>query len=237
MKKKVAILILVTMLSTSLFACSNKDKNSTSTNNTSSTEESSKTSSETKSEESTEKSNEKSANSTKSESAKESSIQSPLQIGETGITSKYSVKSKDERKANVTLTNIIRGEAAQKLVDEFNAENGFISISPLESSLLEFAVAEYTTTLPNDFPADDESAIDQNLRVDITGLDGEGLKYDGILYIPSAWNFNSLKMSDVFLKSGESAKARVVFAMPKGCTDYLINFGEYDNTLAYYRGK
>ncbi|SHJ26189.1 hypothetical protein SAMN02745163_01596 [Clostridium cavendishii DSM 21758] len=237
MKKKIALLIIVSILSVNLLACGSKKENVKNDKN-STVEDSSKKEETTKKEEPTKKEESTKTQSTagKSNEAKPSTLKAPLEIGQTGIASKIAAKDPNLHNSNVSLTNIIRGEEAKKLVDEFNSNHRAVQIAPLESSQLEYAVAEYDITIPEDFPHDiDGPGIE--ISSEINGLDGEGLVYDGVLYVNTTCDISPKGSENVVLKPNVPGKGRFAFTIPKGCTNYLVLLGEFDGTKAYFKGK
>lgn len=238
MKKKIITLIIISMLSVNLLACGSK-KEEVKNDKPSITEDSSKKSeTTTKSEDTkkTENSKKQTTTSTSTE-AKASSVQAPAEIGQISIASKPTEKEPIvNRDVKISLTNVIRGDEAKKLADEFNSQHTAVKISPLDSSLLEYAVGEYSVTIPEDFPHDD---IQPGIKIhsDIKGNDGEGLTYDGVLYCTTPFDINSNETEDIVLKPNKPEKGRFVFTIPKGCTNYLVEFGEFDGTKAYFKGK
>ncbi|MBD7913442.1 hypothetical protein [Clostridium cibarium] len=223
MRKKIMLLALIALVSINLLACGSK-KEELKNNEISSTEENTPKSDDTAQKEETPATN--------SSEAKQSTLTSLLQIGQTGIASKFAVDS-SIHDANVSLTNVIRGEDAQRIVAEYNSTHN-TRISPLDSDQIEYAVAEYAITLPAGFPTN-EYGPNEEINAEIDGLDGEGLTYNGILFVTTTLNLN--EPSEKVLKIGVPEKGRLIFTLPKGCTDYLISFGEYDGTHAYFKGK
>ncbi|MGG7178275.1 hypothetical protein ACQPU1_11810 [Clostridium paraputrificum] len=228
MKRKILSSLLVAMLSVTLVACGDK-KEPTPDTTTPQVEDTAKEPEEEKP---------VATNTT----AKESSIDSKLNIGETGLASMLipSILSKNDSletgTVKVSLDSIVRGDAAQKIVDEYNASDYGLTVASLDSSLLEYAVVEYSLTIPNDFPHD-EFGPSPNITSSIRGNDGNGLVYDGILFSISTWNFPINYIEDPVLKPDVPTKSCFVFQIPKGCTDYTIVIGDSETQEAYFKGK
>lgn len=242
MKKKILLMAFAAVLSASFLACGSK--NEPKNNNNSQTEQTSTNTKDDKNKENTNSENDtKKSDDTKKDSStkstlngKSSTITSPLEIGQTGVASKYAPKNSDYHDVDICLSNVIRGDAAKKIVDDYNSKGHAVTIGALENSQLEYAVGEYTITLPSDFPSD-EYGPSEDITSEIKGKDDNGVVYNGVLYVASTWNIPTVGDESRVIKSGVPEKGRFIFAIPKGCTDYIIALGEYDKTIAYFKGK
>lgn len=168
---------------------------------------------------------------TDSGSAKESSIENPLQIGEWGIASKYNTKTSGDQNVNIRVTNVIRGEEAKKMAKEYMTSGSSIYKYEDPKAYQEWAVIEYDVDFGNTFEMS-EIGASPNVNGDITGLDGTSIKYNGITYISSVIEIGSRD----YIKT-KTGSGKLLTQLPIGCTDYLIQFGTYNGTNAYIRGK
>ena len=69
-----------------------------------------------------------------------------LSVGDSDISFKNII---DNKEVTITLNSVIRGEEAQKEVDNFNSTNPISKIPKLVDASLEYVIIEYTITLPN----------------------------------------------------------------------------------------
>lgn len=163
--------------------------------------------------------------------ARESSITNPLQIGEWGIASKYNTNTKGDQNVNIRVTNVIRGEEAKKMAKDYMSSGSSIYKYEDPTAYLEWAVIEYDVDFGNTFQMG-ELGANPNVNGDITGLDGTSIKYNGITYISSVIEIGSRD----YIKT-KTGSGKLLTQLPIGCTDYLIQFGTYNGTNAYIRGK
>lgn len=168
---------------------------------------------------------------TNSGSAKESSLENPLQIGEWGIASKYNTRTSGDQNVNIRVTNVIRGEEATKMAKEYMNSGSSIYKYEDPQAYQEWAVIEYDVDFGNTFELS-EIGASPNVNGDITGLDGASIKYNGITYISSVIEIGS--RDNITTKTGSG---KLLTQLPIGCTDYIIQFGTYNGTNAYIRGK
>lgn len=168
---------------------------------------------------------------TNSGSARTSSLENPLQIGEWGIASKYNTKTSGDQNVNIRVTNVIRGEEAKKMAKEYMTSGSSIYKYEDPKAYQEWAVIEYDVDFGNTFEMS-ELGASPNVNGDITGLDGTSIKYNGITYISSVIEIGSRD----YIKT-KTGSGKLLTQLPIGCTDYLIQFGTYNGTTAYIRGK
>lgn len=75
-----------------------------------------------------------------------------LSVGDSDISFKNIIDNNDkisQKEVTITLNSVIRGEEAQKEVDNFNSTNPISKIPKLVDASLEYVIIEYTITLPN----------------------------------------------------------------------------------------
>lgn len=202
---------------------------SNSVNNTSNTNNSVNTTTSNKISNNTTNSNNK-TNSSSVTDAKESTKENPLEKGTWGIASKYSTESKNYEDVYVKVTNIIRGEEAKKVVqDYFNSKSYFKYEEPKEG--LEWVVLDYDL----DYANFAKSSLGANADVSssIRGIGNRSsVVYNGTTYILSSRYIGS---SD-YVKT-QTTTGKIAFQMPIGCSDYVIELGSYSGSKAYFKGE
>lgn len=162
--------------------------------------------------------------------AQSSTKESPLKIGTWGIASKYSGETREYEDIYVKPTKVIRGEEAKKAVQEFTDKSSFYKYQEPKEGL-EWVVIDYDVNFGN-FTMPSYGA---DSRVD-TSIKGVGnyssVNYKGVTYILTTTNIGDSKSVKTKTTSG-----RVAFQMPIGCTDYIVQFGSYNETNAFYKGE
>lgn len=202
----------------SLNNTSNTNKNSTINNTTSNTNNTTSTNSTAQSNLST------------VTDAKVSTKENPLEKGTWGIASKYSTESKEYEDVYVKVTNIVRGEEAKKAVQDYIKSKSYYKYEEPKEGL-EWVVLDYDL----DFANFKKSSLGANADVtaSIRGIgDHSSVVYNGTTYILSSRYIGS---SD-YVKT-QTTTGKIAFQMPIGCKDYIVQFGSYNNTNAYFKGE
>ena len=164
-------------------------------------------------------------------SARESSLENPLQVGEWGIASKYNTETSSDQNVNVRVTNIIRGNEAKEMAKEYMSRDYSIYKYEDPEAYLEWAVIEYDVDFADTY-VPGELGASPNVEADITGPDGSSVEYNGITYITSTIEIGSRD----YIKT-KTGSGKILTQLPIGCTDYIIQFGRYNGTTAYFQGK
>ena len=164
--------------------------------------------------------------------ASTSSLESPLQVGEWGIASKYNPSNGEYQNVNVRVTNIIRGEEAKQMAQEYMSSDYSIYRYEDPEAYQEWAVIEYDVDFGDTYEMDEELGASPNVDGDICGPDGSSIEYNGIIYISSVIEIGSRDYIQTQTGSG-----RLLTQLPIGCTDYIIQFGAYNETNAYFQGQ
>lgn len=164
-------------------------------------------------------------------SARESSLENPLQVGEWGIASKYNTETSSDQNVNVRVTNIIRGDEAKEMAKEYMSRDYSIYKYEDPEAYLEWAVIEYDVDFADTY-VPGELGASPNVEADITGPDGSSVEYNGITYITSTIEIGSRD----YIKT-KTGSGKILTQLPIGCTDYIIQFGRYNGTTAYFQGK
>ena len=163
--------------------------------------------------------------------ASASSLENPLQVGEWGIASKYNTETRSDQDVNVSVTNIIRGEEAAEMAKEYMSSDYSIYKYEEPEAYLEWVVIEYDVDFVDTY-IPGELGASPNVEADITGPDGSSVKYNGITYITSTIEIGSRD----YIKT-KTGSGKILTQIPIGCTDYIIQFGRYGGTTAYFQGK
>lgn len=164
--------------------------------------------------------------------ASTSSLESPLQVGEWGIASKYNPSNGEYQNVNVRVTNIIRGEEAKQMAQEYMSSDYSIYRYEDPEAYQEWAVIEYDVDFGDTYEMDEELGASPNVDGDICGPDGSSIEYNGIIYIPSVIEIGSRD----YIKT-KTGSGKLLTQLPIGCTDYIIQFGAYNETNAYFQGQ
>ena len=178
----------------------------------------------------------KSTTSSSSTDAKASTKENPLKLGEWGLAAKYVSKnlSKDyEGKSYidvpVRVTQVTRGaEAETKVKEWFNSQTLYKYQNPKETT--EWAIVDYEVDLSK--VSFDEGTIGTSTEVSsaVKGLDGLGIKYNGVSYILSTTNTTTKD----YVKKPGVYKCQFIVTLPEGCTDYLVVLGNSHNGAESY---
>lgn len=163
--------------------------------------------------------------------ASASSLENPLQVGEWGIASKYNTETRSDQDVNISVTNIIRGEEAAEMAKEYMSSDYSIYKYEEPEAYLEWVVIEYDVDFADTY-IPGELGASPNVEADITGPDGSSIKYNGITYITSTIEIGSRD----YIKT-KTGSGKILTQIPIGCTDYIIQFGRYGGTTAYFQGK
>ena len=166
-----------------------------------------------------------------SSNARTSTLENPLQLGEWGIASKYNTNTSSDQNVNVRVSNIIRGEEAKKMAQEYMNSDYSIYKYEKPEAYQEWVVIEYDVDFADTY-VPGELGASPNVNGDVTGPDGSSVKYNGITYINSVIEIGSRDYIQTKTGSG-----KLLTQLPVGCTDYIIEFGTYDGTKAYFKGQ
>ncbi len=166
-----------------------------------------------------------------SSNAKTSSLENPLKVGEWGIASKYNTNTKSDQNVNVRVSNIIRGDEAKKMAQEYMNSDYSIYKYEEPEAYQEWLVVEYDVDFGDTY-VPGELGASPNVQGDVTGPDGSSVKYNGVSYINSVIEIGSRD----YIKT-KTGSGKLLTQIPIGCTDYIIDFGTYNGTHAYFQGQ
>ncbi len=163
--------------------------------------------------------------------ARESTLENPVEIGEWSIASKYNTNTSGNQNVNVRITNVIRGDEAKKMAQDYMSSDYSIYKYEEPEANLEWAVIEYDVDFADTY-VPGELGASPNVEIDITGLDGRSIKDNGITYFTSVIEIGSRD----YIKT-KTGSGKALTQLPQGFTDYIIQAGAYGGTIAYTRGK
>lgn len=162
--------------------------------------------------------------------AKTSSKENPLSTGTWGIASKYSTEDKKDEEVYVKVTKYVRGEEAKKAVQDYVNSSSFYKYEEPKEGL-EWVVVDYDI----DFANYKRSSLGSNARVSVF-IKGTGNR-SSVVYNGTTWILSSTYIGKSDYVKTQTAQGKVAFQMPIGCTDYILQFGEYNETNAFFKGE
>lgn len=162
--------------------------------------------------------------------AKTSTKEAPLSKGEWGTAAKYSTETKKYENVNVKVTNFTRGEDAKKAVQDYMSSGSSIYKYEDPKEGLEWLVIDYDV----DFADFTMSSLGANGDVSgkVEGLTSSSIKYNGTTYITSTIFIGPRD----YVKT-KNTSGRLATQVPIGCSDYIVTFGAYNETKAYFKGE
>lgn len=156
----------------------------------------------------------------------EGTLDNPAKLGEWVATKTYCVETDDYRTIYYRITGIIRGEEAQKVVDQYNSEDHYSKFDELEYDDLEFCVVTYETHYPTDFPEGEYGLYEAEVDLYACNLEDSG-SIEGYIGLSSVWDIS--EEPEEFHAGDTFTEGKAVFAMVKGFSDYLLYAGYYDD--------
>ena len=168
----------------------------------------------------------------------EGTLENPAKIGEWVATKTYCVETDDYRTIYYRITGVIRGEEAQKIVDDYNAGDHFVRFDPLEHDDLEYCVVTYETHYPADFPEGEYGLYEADVDLSACNLEDSG-SIENYIGLSSVWDISE---DPEEFHAGDTYKdGKAVFAMVKGFSDYLFYSNYYDDSSeehkSYVKGE
>ena len=150
--------------------------------------------------------------------------------GTWGIASKYSTEDKKDEEVYVKVTKYVRGEEAKKAVQDYVNSSSFYKYEEPKEGL-EWVVVDYDI----DFANYKRSSLGSNARVSVS-IKGAGNR-SSVVYNGTTWILSSTYIGKSDYVKTQTAQGKVAFQMPIGCTDYILQFGEYNETNAFFKGE
>ena len=155
-----------------------------------------------------------------------------LSIGDSAIVSKniiYTNNRISQEKVTITLNNVIRGESAQKEVDNYNSNNPTSKIPNLVNDSLEYVIIEYKTTLPEGIKYTDQGQS-AHVEIQVCNLDESTINTSDDNYSLRIMNFEQSQG----LQSTDSGITKTVITLPKNITEFIIKLGDNPSDMCSY---
>lgn len=168
----------------------------------------------------------------------EGSLENPAKIGEWVETKTYAVEDDKDHTVYYRITDVIRGDEAKKVVDEYNAADNYSYFEELEYDELEFCYITYEVYYPSDFPEGEYGIFNPDLDFNMCNLEDSG-SIKGYIGLSTVWDIS--EEPEEFHAGETFAEGKAVFAMVKDFSDYLITTSYFDDDsneiCSYVKGK
>ena len=154
-----------------------------------------------------------------------SSLDNPLVVGEFGLASKYNVYLDEYKDVDVCLKKIYND--GESIVNAYNSSNPDKSIELKEG--YKFVVLDYEVIF---FDFETESFGD-NTRLDVEIVDSSNNSFvvDEVKQVIDVYVLE--ESLGVF--NGGNGVVKIAFMLPEDVINYLVKFGTYEQTIAYYK--
>lgn len=156
-----------------------------------------------------------------------SSLSSPLSSDETGEAAKYSIADGKYYHVPVNVISMNTGRAAEEKISRKMAGSRTYSYKKAAEGELWVAV-EYEILL--DGFVTDERGADASLSAFVCSEDGGMLKKNGKSYMPAV----AVMPDEGWFFEGKH-RGLAAFPIPDDCDVFILSFGEYGETQAFYR--
>lgn len=154
-----------------------------------------------------------------------SDVTNPLVIGDYGLASKYNVFLNEYKDVDVKLIKIY--EDADSIIQRYNSDNPDNKIEKEKN--YKFVVMRYDVVF---FDFETESFGDKvRLDVDVVDVDGNNFVVNGIKQNIEIF----ILEEDLRVFNRQSGSVKIAFSIPEDIDSYLIKFGTYEHTIAYYK--
>ena len=155
-----------------------------------------------------------------------SSLTSPLSAEEWGSAAKFSTADNKYYNVPIRVTAVTTGSDAEKQVKTFMQENETYSYKSPEKGM-EWVVIEYEISLDG-FPTD-KTGTDAAITAFISSGDGSPVRKGSDMA-----GISTINMTDGKYSFEGKVKGRSAFEMFTGVKDYVVAFGEYGETQAFF---
>lgn len=156
-----------------------------------------------------------------------SSLASPLSTGDTGEAAKYSTSEKGYFNVPVTLLSVETGDIAARRVRELAKSDPVYDFEEAGEDE-QWVTADYELSLSG-FPLD-ECGADASITAFVMSHEGDFVEKDGKKYGAVVWTFTD---GSYYFEGTHGGT--IAFRLPKELDDYVIVFGEYDETQAFFK--
>ncbi len=160
----------------------------------------------------------------------EGTLENPAKIGEWVATKAYAAEDDSYHTIYYRITGVIRGEEAQKIVDDYNNGDHFVRFDPLEHDDLEYCVVTYETHYPSDFPQGEYGLYSADVNLSACNMEDAGA-IENYIGLSSVWDIS--EDPEDFFAGDTFTEGKAVFAMVKDFSDYLFYASYYENDNEY----
>lgn len=159
-------------------------------------------------------------------------IENPAKVGDWLTTKQYNPVSDVYEDVYFRITDVIRGDAAMKYVDEYNASSSFLQIEIKELEGTEPCVIVYDVKFPETWTDGGKNISNRTLTVAPCGMDGYSLDNGTVWLMQMTQNISS---RDGDYRAGDTVVGnKTVATLFTGSSDYLIKVGSTENV--YIKG-
>jgi hypothetical protein len=132
-------------------------------------------------------------------------------------------------------------ESIEVAISAYNLSGTGNIIGQLQNDKLEFCMAEYSATYPEDFPQSNFGITDVAVPFEMVSLTGGAIQVGDTVYqnLATTWEIGELPQGYDF-HAGDTYAGKIIFIMVKGYSDYLIHEIKGDSTeeeLVYIKGE
>lgn len=162
----------------------------------------------------------------------EGTLENPAKIGEWVATKTYAAEDDSYHTIYYRITGVIRGEEAQKIVDEYNNGDHFVRFDPLEHDDLEYCVVTYETHYPSDFPQGEYGLYSADVDLSACNMEDSG-SIENYIGLSSVYDIS--EDPEEFFAGDTFTEGKAIFAMVKDFSDYLFYASYYDDDSNEYK--
>ncbi len=162
----------------------------------------------------------------------EGTLENPAKIGEWVATKTYAAEDDSYHTIYYRITGVIRGDEAQKIVDEYNNGDHFVRFDPLEHDDLEYCVVTYETHYPSDFPQGEYGLYSADVDLSACNMEDSG-SIENYIGLSSVYDIS--EDPEDFFAGDTFTEGKAIFAMVKDFSDYLFYASYYDDDSNEYK--
>lgn len=149
----------------------------------------------------------------------------PLTIGTYGLASKYNVYLGEYKDVDVSLKTIY--EDPDTIISDYNLSNPDNKIEKEDG--YKYVILDYEVIF---FDFETESFGDNiRLDVEIVDISNNNFVVDGVKQVIKTYVLEE----ELGVFDGGKGTVKIAFAIPEDTVNYLVKFGTYDHTIAYYK--
>ena len=166
-------------------------------------------------------------------SATITSPSNPAKIGQSAVVDFKNLKTSSMVKGEIKIVNVVRGDKALKIVEEYNAGGNTLTIDTSDiQDGTELMVFEYELTSPK---TDDAKDYYSSVSFDLTAMDGEStLEANGYSFWSSPRTITDSDDYEILEGAGHTVRHRMVVLVPENYDDFLLVADYYDGEQAAY---